>query len=142
MSLVIKILRAKRINILSETLALGETRNYNGKVKKKIKQNVCKKGKQFYTWAIKISHFEITKHDNIFFLKFTREVGIDIVDHYNDHYNELLIFNLSYYFFSEIGDFQKIVGTFIEVVDNVSKEVEKEKMKVCHWHLYESTNHL
>lgn len=35
MSLVIKILRAKRINILSETLALGETRNYNGKVKKK-----------------------------------------------------------------------------------------------------------
>lgn len=49
MSLVIKILRAKRINILSETLALGETRNYNGKVKKKIKQNVCKKGKQFYT---------------------------------------------------------------------------------------------
>ena len=32
--------------------------------------------------------------------------------------------------FAEIGDFQKIVGTFIEVVDNVSKEVEKEKMKV------------
>jgi len=31
---------------------------------------------------------------------------------------------------SEIGDFQKIVGTFIEVVDNVSTEVEKEKMKV------------
>jgi hypothetical protein len=31
---------------------------------------------------------------------------------------------------SEIGDFQKIVGSFIEVVDNVSKEVEKEKMKV------------
>ena len=31
---------------------------------------------------------------------------------------------------AEIGDFQKIVGTFIEVVDNVSKEVEKEKMKV------------
>ena len=35
-----------------------------------------------------------------------------------------------YLIFSEIGDFQKIVGTFIEVVDNVSKEVEKEKMKV------------
>ena len=35
--------------------------------------------------------------------------------------------------FSEIGDFQKIVGTFIEVVDNVAKEVEKEKMKVRLW---------
>lgn len=32
--------------------------------------------------------------------------------------------------FSEIGEFQKIVGTFIEMVDNVAKEVEKEKMKV------------
>ncbi|KAL4223993.1 Intraflagellar transport protein 20 [Mactra antiquata] len=32
-------------------------------------------------------------------------------------------------FVDKIGDFQKIVGTFIEVVDNVSKEVEKEKMK-------------
>lgn len=34
------------------------------------------------------------------------------------------------FFSTEIGDFQKIVGSFIEVVDNVSKEVEKEKMKV------------
>ena len=32
--------------------------------------------------------------------------------------------------FSEIGDFQKIVGTFIEMVDVVAKEVEQEKMKV------------
>lgn len=32
-------------------------------------------------------------------------------------------------FVDKIGDFQKIVGSFIEVVDNVSKEVEKEKMK-------------
>ncbi|KAH3890642.1 intraflagellar transport protein 20 homolog [Dreissena polymorpha] len=32
-------------------------------------------------------------------------------------------------FVDKIGDFQKIVGTFIDVVDNVSKEVEKEKMK-------------
>lgn len=30
----------------------------------------------------------------------------------------------------EIGEFQKIVGTFIEMVDGVAKEVEKEKMKV------------
>lgn len=35
-----------------------------------------------------------------------------------------------WFFSSGIGDFQKIVGSFIEVVDNVSKEVEKEKMKV------------
>ena len=27
-------------------------------------------------------------------------------------------------------DFQKIVGSFIELVDTVSKEVENEKMKV------------
>ncbi|KAJ8312566.1 hypothetical protein KUTeg_009939, partial [Tegillarca granosa] len=33
-------------------------------------------------------------------------------------------------FVDKIDEFQKIVGTFIEVVDNVSKEVEKEKMKV------------
>lgn len=32
-------------------------------------------------------------------------------------------------FVDKIDEFQKIVGTFIEVVDNVSKEVEKEKMK-------------
>ncbi|KAK6184227.1 hypothetical protein SNE40_002072 [Patella caerulea] len=32
-------------------------------------------------------------------------------------------------FVEKIGDFQKIVGTFIEVVDNVATEVEKEKMK-------------
>ncbi|XP_060067900.1 intraflagellar transport protein 20 homolog [Ylistrum balloti] len=32
-------------------------------------------------------------------------------------------------FVDKIGGFQKIVGTFIEVVDNVAKEVEKEKMK-------------
>ena len=38
--------------------------------------------------------------------------------------------------FSEIGDFQKIVGSFIEVVDNVSKEVEKEKMKVKFSHVF------
>ena len=31
---------------------------------------------------------------------------------------------------TEIGDFQKIVGTFIEMVDVVAKEVEQEKMKV------------
>ncbi|XP_074642395.1 intraflagellar transport protein 20 homolog [Tubulanus polymorphus] len=32
-------------------------------------------------------------------------------------------------FVEKISDFQKIVGTFIETVDNVAKEVEKEKMK-------------
>ncbi|PVD31430.1 hypothetical protein C0Q70_06842 [Pomacea canaliculata] len=32
-------------------------------------------------------------------------------------------------FVDKIGEFQKIVGTFIEMVDAVAKEVEKEKMK-------------
>ncbi|CAL1534408.1 unnamed protein product [Lymnaea stagnalis] len=32
-------------------------------------------------------------------------------------------------FVDKIGDFQKIVGTFIDMVDSVAKEVEKEKMK-------------
>ena len=31
---------------------------------------------------------------------------------------------------SEIGEFQKIVGGFIDMVDALAKEVEKEKMKV------------
>ena len=36
------------------------------------------------------------------------------------------------FFFSvELSDFKKIVGTFIDVVDDVAQEVEKEKMKVC-----------
>ena len=30
----------------------------------------------------------------------------------------------------EIGEFQKIVGGFIDMVDALAKEVEKEKMKV------------
>lgn len=30
----------------------------------------------------------------------------------------------------EIGEFQKIVGGFIDMVDSLAKEVEKEKMKV------------
>lgn len=34
-------------------------------------------------------------------------------------------------FLPEIDEFQKIVGTFIEMVDAVAKEVENEKMKVC-----------
>lgn len=42
----------------------------------------------------------------------------------------LYIYIFFIFFSTEIGDFQKIVGSFIEVVDNVSKEVEKEKMKV------------
>ena len=42
-----------------------------------------------------------------------------------------IILAMSYFFSStEIGDFQKIVGTFIEMVDIVAKEVEQEKMKV------------
>ena len=36
----------------------------------------------------------------------------------------VLVFSL------EIADFQKIVGGFIEMVDTLAKEVEKEKMKV------------
>ena len=43
-----------------------------------------------------------------------------------------LLYLITYFlFFPEIGEFQKIVGTFIEMVDSVAKEVEKEKMKVC-----------
>ena len=34
--------------------------------------------------------------------------------------------------FVELTDFKKIVGTFIDVVDDVATEVEKEKMKVCY----------
>ena len=29
-----------------------------------------------------------------------------------------------------MGEFQKIVGSFISLVDDVAKQVEKEKMKV------------
>ncbi|XP_013420737.1 intraflagellar transport protein 20 homolog [Lingula anatina] len=32
-------------------------------------------------------------------------------------------------FVDKMGEFQKIVGSFIDMVDKVSKEVEKEKMK-------------
>lgn len=38
--------------------------------------------------------------------------------------------SLSYRCFAEMTEFQKIVGTFIELIDGVAKEVEKEKMKV------------
>lgn len=31
---------------------------------------------------------------------------------------------------TEINEFQKIVGGFIDMVDSLAKEVEKEKMKV------------
>lgn len=31
--------------------------------------------------------------------------------------------------FSEIGEFQGLVGSFIEMVDGVAKQVEQEKMK-------------
>lgn len=43
----------------------------------------------------------------------------------------LYVVTSSVLFFPEIGEFQKIVGTFIGMVDTVAKEVEKEKMKVC-----------
>ena len=32
--------------------------------------------------------------------------------------------------FLEIDDFQKIVGGFLEMVDSLAQDVEKEKMKV------------
>merc|ERR1711976_1072303 len=32
-------------------------------------------------------------------------------------------------FLDKMGEFQKIVGSFIELIDGVGKEVEKEKMK-------------
>lgn len=34
------------------------------------------------------------------------------------------------FFFTEIGQFQKIVGGLIELVDELAKEAETEKMKV------------
>lgn len=34
------------------------------------------------------------------------------------------------FFFAEIGQFQKIVGGLIELVDELAKEAETEKMKV------------
>lgn len=37
---------------------------------------------------------------------------------------------MSYFLCSEIGEFQKIVGGFIGMVDTLAKEVEREKMKV------------
>lgn len=40
------------------------------------------------------------------------------------------VFLISYFLCSEIGEFQKIVGGFIGMVDALAKEVEREKMKV------------
>ena len=40
------------------------------------------------------------------------------------------LFLISYFLCSEIGEFQKIVGGFIGMVDALAKEVEREKMKV------------
>lgn len=34
-------------------------------------------------------------------------------------------------FFAEIAEFQKIVGSLIELVDQLAKAAESEKMKVC-----------
>ena len=42
--------------------------------------------------------------------------------------NFLRLINL--FILLEIGEFQKIVGGFIDMVDTLAKEVEKEKMKV------------
>jgi hypothetical protein len=39
-----------------------------------------------------------------------------------------VLLHLSY--FAEIGQFQKIVGGLIELVDELAKEAETEKMKV------------
>ena len=39
-----------------------------------------------------------------------------------------MLLHLSY--FAEIGQFQKIVGGLIELVDELAKEAETEKMKV------------
>ena len=36
----------------------------------------------------------------------------------------------SKFYFSEIDDFQTIVGGFIDLMDNLSTEVEREKLKV------------
>ncbi len=44
--------------------------------------------------------------------------------------NDYVYLNFCSLFFAEIDDFQKIVGGFIEMVDTLAKEVEKEKMKV------------
>ena len=34
------------------------------------------------------------------------------------------------YFVTEIGEFQTVVGGFINIVDKLAKQVEQEKMKV------------
>lgn len=39
---------------------------------------------------------------------------------------------MSCMFFTEIGQFQKLVGGLIELVDELAKEAETEKMKVRH----------
>lgn len=41
-----------------------------------------------------------------------------------------IIYSYWLYWSLEIGEFQKIVGGFIDMVDALAKEVEKEKMKV------------
>jgi len=50
---------------------------------------------------------------------------------YLAHYLSLFIKHKSLFcFFSEINEFQKIVGSFIDMTNELAKEVEKEKMKV------------
>ena len=39
------------------------------------------------------------------------------------------IITIMYFTFSEIGEFQGLVGSFIEMVDGLAKEVEQEKMR-------------
>ncbi len=50
----------------------------------------------------------------------------------------LCLFYFVFIYITEMQEFQKIVGTFISLVDSVAKEVEKEKMKVqtCQIMLY------
>lgn len=45
---------------------------------------------------------------------------------YTDIYG---IITIMYFTFSEIGEFQGLVGSFIEMVDGLAKEVEQEKMR-------------
>lgn len=39
--------------------------------------------------------------------------------------------NIRRLFFVEMQDFQKIATSFVEILDKVATEVDKEKMKVC-----------
>jgi len=48
----------------------------------------------------------------------------------NQHFVRSIIYDWHLFLKTEIGQFQKIVGGLIELVDELAKEAETEKMKV------------